>query len=95
MLAVHANLPTQGLNEHVSALVAILVSSSSEEIQSLVKIKVKMAQKVATHKRCDLILGLHRWMRAKERRRRRREKERERDDDDDDDDGGSNVKLIN
>ena len=42
--------PRQSLNEHVTALVTELISSSCEEQQSFIKVKVEMAMKVSVDK---------------------------------------------
>lgn len=47
----------QRLDVHVNALVAVLVASSGEKVQRIIKIEIVMAIKVTSHKVMDTILG--------------------------------------
>ena len=53
------NQTGQRLDEHVDTLIPVLVTTSREEVQSLVQIKVVVTVKMAAHKVVDaLLVGL-------------------------------------
>lgn len=48
----------EGLDEHVAALVPVLVPAGREEVQRVIRVEVVVAVEVAAHEVVDLLLGL-------------------------------------
>lgn len=50
--------PSQGFDEHITALIPVLVSTGDEEVQRVVQIPIIVAIEMPSHKVINLLLGL-------------------------------------